>query len=109
MKKTKETKMHFDEYAGSILKSHEAGQNSVYMLIENSLNAQRGQMKQKLEKRKKAYMKRLFPDKCTPERPSVTNKRKSISHSLANNIEFFLSDFKGYGRWDCPSSSTGQY
>lgn len=80
VKNFKENKIHYNEYAGSILKSHEVGQNSVYMLIENSLNAQRSAMKFKLEQRKKAHLRRLHPDRFSPEKikESARARRKSF-------------------------------
>ena len=80
-KKAKENKGNFDEYAGSILKSHETGQNSVYMLILNSLNAQRALMKRKLERRKKAHYHRVNSNQPTTERDANARKRRSIYKS----------------------------
>ena len=77
-KKAKENKIHFDEYAGSIFKSHEIGQNSVYMLIINSINSQRALMKRKLERRKKAHIRRVKPDLIAVEREGDTRRRRSM-------------------------------
>lgn len=80
-KKAKEDKIHFQEHAGSILKSHEIGQNSVAMLIKNSLGAQRAMMKSKLERRKKAHFRRLHPEQFSAEKEPVTSRKRSSGAS----------------------------